>query len=168
MKRLLIVLLILLIATPVFGDAQDVTVQTIMNSLYRVSADTYAYHGARTGSPIWHRYLTAPDPGGEPTSAASVSCRGYKNAFVICSADGTTGEGSGWVLTPYIGFGGDSLSTDSNAGGRFFGGTSRTISGDSIFKVEVGGSDFIYISCDGATDGAGTAPSLMLWIVPSN
>ena len=137
----------------VVADPSDINIETLLNRVY--NDDVTAIAGCKQGTQVTHRTAVGSADAGDPTIGSGENLSGWKKAIVVVSVDSTVGD-VGWELTPLFG-----NSTTS----KYAAGTTRTVSDDSIFTVDVRGEDDFYIKMEGAV---GADPTATILLIPSN
>lgn len=90
-----------------------------------------------------------------PTLGSGINCTNWRKGVVYVSVVGTS---AGAVITPAYGF----YTGDSVATGRYFYGTDRTVSSDSVFVVDLYGCQDFNVKVGEITGSAGTKVSVFI------
>lgn len=168
MKRVL-VLLVIAVFMAGTAVASNIGVEPLLNNCYDatnnllnmnvssitsdVTTDSIAVDKSNTT--ITHRSHIITNDGTDPSAGDAVDTAGYKYAIVYVSCNNVVGTG-GCTVKPYLY---DSIST------LFYGGTSRTVSKDAAYVVEVNGQP-VYVSVDNLTGANGVAT--FIFVKPTN
>ena len=164
MKKLLTVLLIVGMCSSAW--ASNISTEAVLNKVADLNANCLVTRQVITPDGVqvpqrgtltlFRDHRNTPDAAKPSAAGASdaVDLTGWNRAIIIISVDAVSG--AGWELTPLFG--------DATVN-KYFSGTTRTVSADAIFYVDVYGEDDFYMQCSGAT---GTDPMMTLYLIPSN
>jgi len=159
MGILLVAFMVLGLASPVFGLGQE----TIMNNVYDPAHGTLRiYEKDISGTMILHRDDITGDDRLDRFPAAGQSniilgfgedLSGFQKAIVHVQVS----QDSGCIITPMFG---------NSTASRYFNGDGEQVSEDSIFMIDVNGSDDFFVSIGDVSNPNGTL--IDVFVIPTN